>query len=86
LKGFPRTNIAEQAYPVTVADVSGYEEHFKLDTSGFQYIKNPVPIQEWTAETVRSKYLSMVERWLMEFLHCEKVFVYTYTASSFKAL
>jgi hypothetical protein len=52
LNGFPRTNIAEQAYPVTVGDVSGYENHFKLETTGFEYVKMLVFIKEWTNDLV----------------------------------
>jgi hypothetical protein len=84
LKGFARTNIAEQAYPVSISNVSGYEDHFKLETYGFQYVNNSVPIQKWTTEVVQSTYLPLMEKWLLDYLGCEKVFVYTYTASILK--
>ena len=79
LKGFARTNIAEQAYPVTVTDVTGHEDHFKLDTTGFEYVKMPVPITDWTQEVGQTVYLPLIEKWLMAKLHCRKVYIYTCT-------
>jgi hypothetical protein len=63
----------------------GHEDDFILDTSGFQYLRVPTLVRDWTQEATESHYLPEMEAWLKSFFGAEKVHVYTYTVSEFSA-
>lgn len=81
LPGFARTNIVGSSKPILVHDVSGSEHLFTLDTSGFEFVKCPKRIQNWTDSIVREKYIPAVADWLRRHLNCSEVYIYAYNVS-----
>jgi hypothetical protein len=78
----PRTNIRTESQVLKVFDVSGYEPHFTLERSGFQYAKSPIRMEHWNDSSVCSEYIPKVEAWLVKHLKCSDAFVYAYNVSS----
>lgn len=74
----PRTNLVESDHTVEIHDVTGNENLFKLDETGFQFMHLPTDISEWTDEIVQTKYLPDLATWLKEYFDCEEVFIYNY--------
>ncbi|KAE9367701.1 hypothetical protein N431DRAFT_71334 [Stipitochalara longipes BDJ] len=74
----PRTNIVTKSQVLTVFDVSGYEHHFTLERSGFQYAKSPIHMEYWNDFSVCSEYIPKVEEWLVKHLKCSSAFIYAY--------
>ncbi|PMD40612.1 hypothetical protein L207DRAFT_582798 [Hyaloscypha variabilis F] len=74
----PRTNIRTESQVLKVFDVSGYEPHFTLERSGFQYAKSPIRMEHWNDSSVCSEYIPKVEAWLVKHLKCSDAFVYAY--------
>lgn len=74
----PQTNVAQQDYSVEIRDVNGIEHLFKLDEAGFEFMKFPTRVSDWTDEIVRSEYLPEISAWLKQYFNCEKVFIYNY--------
>ncbi|KAH8883018.1 hypothetical protein GQ53DRAFT_433381 [Thozetella sp. PMI_491] len=76
--GAEKSNLVSISRPVTIYDVSGYEDHFKLTESGFEFMKCPIRIHEWTEELVETDYLPRLADWLRDTLACETILVYAY--------
>lgn len=77
-----RSNIVAQGYShMRVFDVSGHEDKFMLETTGFQYVPMVHGINDWTDSLVRDKYLPEMRTWLRDFFQCQEVFIYTYNVS-----
>lgn len=73
-----RTNLVESDHLVDVHDISGKEDSFKLDETGFQFMHLPTNILDWTEDRVQSEYLPDISAWLKEHFKCKKVFIYNY--------
>ncbi|KAK4156184.1 hypothetical protein C8A00DRAFT_41339 [Chaetomidium leptoderma] len=75
-----RSNITGQAYSgIRIHDLSGHEDEFTLDISGFQYLRVPTAVRAWTKDVAESHYLPEMETWLKGFFGAERVHIYTYT-------
>lgn len=77
-EGLKRTNIVGQSYSVEIFNVAGREEHFLLETSGFQFLRFPIPATSWTQDYVRSDYIPLLSRWLKGHFNCDEVLIYAY--------
>jgi len=78
LEGLKRSNMKTESHPCKVYDISGHEDLFDIEESGFEFTKLPIPMEEWTDSTVRSEYIPKLAEWLQERLKCSKVFIYAY--------
>jgi hypothetical protein len=78
LKGLKRTNIVGQSYPMTIFDVSGHEDSFTLEKSGFQFLPLQFHASTWTDQSVQSEYIPMLSKWLKGHFACDEVFVYAF--------
>jgi hypothetical protein len=78
-----RTNLVESDHPVEVRDISGKEDMFELDETGFQFMHLPTNISDWTDESVQSEYLPDISAWLKEHFKCKNVFIYNYNVRRF---
>ncbi len=76
-----RSNVVIQNHSVKMFDVSGHEDLFNLEDSGFEFTKAPVAMDSWTDSTVCSDYLPKLAEWLQEHLNCLRVFIYAYNVS-----
>jgi len=76
-----RTNIVTESHALNVFDVSGHENAFTLEKSGFQFAKCPVQMRQWTDVSVCSEYIPKIEKWLIEHLQCSNAFIYAYNVS-----
>ncbi len=76
-----RSNMIVESHPAKMFDISGHEDLFSLEESGFEFTKAPVAMDSWTDSTVCSDYLPKLAKWLQEHLNCWKVFVYAYNVS-----
>jgi hypothetical protein len=77
-----RSNITGQGYSgIKIHDLSGHEDTFTLDTSGFQYLRIPTAVTNWTKEATESHYLPEMETWLKDFFGAESIHIYAYTVS-----
>lgn len=76
-----RTNIAATRHEIPIYEISGHENSFNLDGSGFEFVKSPISTQEWTTSSVRSEYLPALRDWLRKHLQCTDVIVYAYNVS-----
>ncbi|KAK4146230.1 uncharacterized protein C8A04DRAFT_10038 [Dichotomopilus funicola] len=75
-----RSNITGQGYSgIRIHDLSDHEDEFTLDISGFQYLRVPTVIRDWTKEAVESHYLPEMETWLKGFFGAQRVHIYAYT-------
>ena len=74
-----RTNIMTEGHLLKVFDVSGHENLFSLDKSGFQFVKLPVQDPQWTDNYVLSEYIPKMEEWLVQHFKCSSSFVYAYS-------
>jgi hypothetical protein len=81
LSGLVRTNIVGRSHTVQIHEVSGNEQLFTLDQSGFEFTQFPVRIQDWTDSTVREAYIPKLADWLREYLKCARVYIYAYNVS-----
>jgi hypothetical protein len=81
LPGFARTNILGQRQPTQVFDVSGNEHLFTLDGSGFEFVKFPNPLEDWTDSVVCETYIPSLACWLKTYLNCSEVVIYAYNVS-----
>jgi len=73
-----RTNILAQTYNIEIFDVSGNEQLFTLDQSGFEFVKFPSTIRDWTDQIVRESYIPNLKAWLEASFDCSKVHIYAY--------
>ncbi|KIW78088.1 hypothetical protein Z517_07921 [Fonsecaea pedrosoi CBS 271.37] len=73
-----RTNLVESDHLVDIRDISGREDIFELDETGFQFMHLPTNISDWMDESVQSEYLPAISAWLKEYFKCQKVFIYNY--------
>jgi len=72
-------NLASKSYPgIAISDVTGHEALFSLDQAGFECIKSPVDLRDWSDEAVLSTYLPALAQWLKLRLGCKDVFCYAY--------
>lgn len=79
LNGLRRTNIMGKAYrDVRVYDVTGSTSSFDLDDSGFEFLKIPAGIKDWSDHQVREQYLPNMKKWLLNHFNCEAAHVYAY--------
>jgi len=79
------SNLASRNYPgVVIANVAGHESLFSLERSGFEFVKCPIEVREWSDETVLSEYLPSLAEWLKERLGCQAVFCYAYNVRLFR--
>jgi hypothetical protein len=78
LPGLARTNIAGLNYTVNVHEISGHEELFTLDQSGFEYAEYPIEIKNWTEATAREVYIPKLGSWLKAYFKCSKAHIYAY--------
>lgn len=76
-----RTNIVTQSNSLNVYDVSGNEKFFKLEESGFEFVKSPIRMQEWNDLSVNAEYIPRLKQWLKQHLDCSRVFIYAYNVS-----
>ncbi|KAF2493082.1 hypothetical protein BU16DRAFT_97500 [Lophium mytilinum] len=79
------TNIATRAYDnISICDVSGVEDAFRIEECGFQYVRSTVPsdIGTWDEKGVRDVYLPHMEAWLKDRFQCRMVRIYTYNFHS----
>jgi hypothetical protein len=81
LPGFLRTNIVGKSYKVFAHDISGHEDLFKLDECGFEYIKCPDSVGEWSDSSISAAYIPSLGLWLKDLLNCEEVYTYAYSVS-----
>lgn len=79
LNSLKRTNVVGKSYQgVQIFDVSKREEFFRLDESGFEYVKAPVSTDAWTDAFVREEYLPQMAQWLESRFSCKKAHIYAY--------
>ena len=79
LNGLRRTNVVgKSCHDVQVFDISSKEEFFRLDETGFEYVKVPVSTDRWTDTFVREEYLPKMAQWLEAHFRCEKAHIYAY--------
>ena len=84
LNGLKRTNIVAQSYQnVSISDISQSSYSFLLDTSGFEYIKAPVNLAQYTNDMVESEFLPRMSKWLQDHYGCRKAYIYTYNVRCF---
>ena len=81
LEGVKVTNMVTANYPVNIHDISNYSKSFTLAKSGFEYTKCPAHVREWTDRSITEDYLPQLKNWLVEYLGCESVFVYSFNVS-----
>lgn len=82
IDGLKRSNLAMQSYPVTIEDISGKEDNFTLERSGFQFLKFPVEISSWSDSVVVTEYIPAISSWLKEYFQSERALVYSYNVSA----
>ncbi len=77
-----RSNIISQGHAgIRIHDVRGYEDQFTINGSGFQYLRIPTTVTNWTKEVTESHYLPEMEKWMKGFFNADKVHIYAYTVS-----
>ena len=81
LPGLIRTNIVGRSHTVHIHEVSGNEQLFTLDQSGFEFTQFPAPIQDWTDSNVCETYIPKLADWLRGYLNCARVYIYAYNVS-----
>lgn len=81
IAGFKRTNIVARKQCIPIFDVSGHEAIFKLDEAGFEFVKSPIAMPEWTSYSVRTNYLPSLCNWMKQYLQCTNVIAYAYNVS-----
>lgn len=81
LAGLRRSNICPAKSAVEIFDISGHEAFFSLASSGFQFVKCPIRLEEHDDLSVRCSYLPAMSLWLKRQLACETVFIYDYNVS-----
>jgi hypothetical protein len=81
LPGFARTNIVARNQPIQIHDVSGNEDLFTLDSSGFAFSHFSEPLGEWTDSSLCAKYIPKLRQWLKAQLDCADVYIYAYSVS-----
>ena len=69
-----------------MCDISGHEDKFVLDKSGFQFFKCPVSVDEWDDESVVKTYLPSLTEWAVSRLGGERGLVYSFNVSSYRVL
>ncbi|KAK1751524.1 hypothetical protein QBC47DRAFT_82889 [Echria macrotheca] len=74
----PVTNVFAKSYPVRIYDMSGHEDKFKLDAAGFQFMKCPVSVGEWSDEAITKTYLPALLDWVVELLDGESGLIYSF--------
>ncbi|KAK5662534.1 hypothetical protein OQA88_8446 [Cercophora sp. LCS_1] len=72
------TNVVAKSYPVHVYDLSGHEQEFALDQSGFQFFKCPVAVGEWNDKAVTETYLPALLDWVVPLLGGGSGLVYSF--------
>ena len=78
----PVTNVLTKSYAVRVHDISGHEDKFKLDTSGFQFFKCPISVEEWNDQAIKESYLPALLAWVVPLLGGDSGLVYSFNVSS----
>lgn len=63
---------------MTIFDVSGHEDSFTLEKSGFQFLPLQFHASTWTDQSVQSEYIPMLSKWLKGHFACDEVFVYAF--------
>jgi hypothetical protein len=81
LPGFARTNIVGQSRSIPFHEVSGNEDLFTLDMSGFEFAHFPILLDEWTDAAIQATYIPALKRWLKRQLNCSETHVYAYNVS-----
>lgn len=81
MPGFKRTNIVGQSRSIYMHEISGHEDLFSLDESGFEFVKWRQHLEAWTDALVCDSYIPKLTEWLQERLKCMKVYVYAYNVS-----
>ncbi|KAL2123769.1 hypothetical protein VTJ04DRAFT_134 [Mycothermus thermophilus] len=76
--GLKLHNLHAQSYKVTISEVTGHEHLFSLSVSGFEFVKCPIAMREWSDEAVLAKYLPGIIEWLKKHLNCRDVYCYAY--------
>jgi hypothetical protein len=74
----PATNVLPECYPVRIHDMSGHEDKFLLDVSGFQFFKCPVAVGEWTDQAAAETYLPALLEWVVALLGGDSGLVYSF--------
>lgn len=77
----PATNVLPQSYPVRIHNMSGHEDKFVLDVSGFQFFKCPVAVGEWTDQAAVETYLPALLDWVVTLLGGDSGLVYSFNVS-----
>ncbi|KAK0725843.1 hypothetical protein B0H67DRAFT_141912 [Lasiosphaeris hirsuta] len=80
LTPIPNTNVLTKSYhpAVHINDMSGHEDKFKLDVSGFQFFKCPVSVGEWNDQAIMDGYLPALQDWAVRLLGGDSGLVYSY--------
>lgn len=81
LSGLVRTNIVGRSQTVQIHEVSGNEQLFTLDQSGFEFAQCPASIRDWTDSAVCEAYIPKLADWLRDYLDCARVYIYAYNVS-----
>ncbi|KAK0642131.1 hypothetical protein B0T16DRAFT_225296 [Cercophora newfieldiana] len=75
----PATNVQGKSYhPVRIYDISGHQDKFRLDVSGFQYVKCPIPVGEWDEQAITETYLPALLDWVVPLLGGDSGLVYSF--------
>ncbi|KAK3364553.1 hypothetical protein B0T25DRAFT_598826 [Lasiosphaeria hispida] len=75
----PNTNVLTKSYhPVRIHDISGHEDKFKLDVSGFQFFQCPVSVGEWSDHAIMDSYLPALREWVVPLLGGDSGLIYSY--------
>jgi hypothetical protein len=73
-----RTNISRLQCPLTVYNLSGHENLFTLDVSGFEFRKMPFKATLWSDRVAIDSYVPAVKSWLLDIFGGSVVYIYAF--------